>query len=178
MRTAFWMPSFRFGLFAENIRSREELLDAARGTEDEGFSTFLIRDHFIPEPFGHQLAPLTALATVAGVTWRLRIGSLVLCNDYRHPVMLAKEAATLDLLSEGRLEIGLGAGFSRSEYERTGITFEPAATRIERLGEAVRIIKDLLTGITGAAGSLILGTRISPLWILVTAGTIGGLGLI
>jgi alkanesulfonate monooxygenase SsuD/methylene tetrahydromethanopterin reductase-like flavin-dependent oxidoreductase (luciferase family) len=92
--------------------------------------------------------------------------------------MLAKEAATLDLLSEGRLEIGLGAGFSRSEYERTGITFEPAATRIERLGEAVRIIKDLLTGITGAAASLILGTRISPLWILVTAGTIGGLGLI
>jgi alkanesulfonate monooxygenase SsuD/methylene tetrahydromethanopterin reductase-like flavin-dependent oxidoreductase (luciferase family) len=77
----------------------------------------LIRDHFIEEPFGHQLAPLTALAAVAGATNRLRVGSLVLSNDYRHPMMLAKEIATLDVLSGGRVELGLGAGFSKAEYE-------------------------------------------------------------
>ena len=107
---------FRFGVFAEGVRSRAALLDTARRAEDGGFATFLIRDHFIAEPFGHQLAPLTALATVAAVTRTLRIGSLVFANDYRHPVVLAKEVATLDVLSEGRVELGLGAGFSRAEY--------------------------------------------------------------
>ena len=140
------MRPFRFGVLAENVVSRDAVLDTARRAEDEGFSTFLIRDHFIPEPFGHQLAPIATIATAASVTKRLRIGSFVFCNDYRHPVLLAKEAATLDLLSEGRMEIGLGAGFSRSEYEQAGLTFEPAATRIERLGESVRLIKDLFSG--------------------------------
>jgi len=73
---------FRFGVFAEGVRSRAALLDTARRAEDGGFATFLIRDHFIAEPFGHQLAPLTALATVAAVTRTLRIGSLVFANDY------------------------------------------------------------------------------------------------
>jgi alkanesulfonate monooxygenase SsuD/methylene tetrahydromethanopterin reductase-like flavin-dependent oxidoreductase (luciferase family) len=79
---------FRFGVFGENARSREALLDTARRAEDAGYSTFLIRDHFIEEPFGHQLAPLASLTAVAGATSRLRVGSLVLSNDYRHPVML------------------------------------------------------------------------------------------
>ena len=105
---------FRFGVFGENARSREALLDTAHRAEDTGFSTFLIRDHFIEEPFGHQLAPLAALATVAGATSRLRVGSLVLSNDYRHPVMLAKDIATLDVLSSGRVELGLGPGFSQA----------------------------------------------------------------
>src|SRR5207245_6537377 len=91
---------FRFGVFGENARSRGALLETARRAEDSGYATFLIRDHFIEEPFGHQLATLTALATVAGATKELRVGSLVLSNDYRHPVMLAKEIATLDVLRQ------------------------------------------------------------------------------
>jgi alkanesulfonate monooxygenase SsuD/methylene tetrahydromethanopterin reductase-like flavin-dependent oxidoreductase (luciferase family) len=97
---------FRFGVFGEHARSREALLETARQAEDSGFATFLIRDHFIEEP--------SALATVAAVTTRLRVGSLVLSNGYRHPVMLAKEIATLDVLSNGRVELGLGAGFSKA----------------------------------------------------------------
>ncbi|PYO04991.1 MAG: hypothetical protein DMD75_29680 [Candidatus Rokuibacteriota bacterium] len=77
---------FRFGVFGETARSREALLGTARKAEDAGYSTFLIRDHFIEEPFGNQLAPLAALATVAGATKRLRVGSLVLSNDYRSRV--------------------------------------------------------------------------------------------
>ena len=132
---------FRFGVFAEGVRSREALLDTARRAEDGGFATFLIRDHFIAEPFGHQLAPLTALATVAARTRTLRIGSLVFANDYRHPVVLAKEVATLDVLSEGRVELGLGAGFSRAEYEQAGIAFDPPHVRVERLEEALHVVR-------------------------------------
>lgn len=134
---------FRFGVFAEGVRSREALLDTAQRAEDGGFATFLIRDHFIAEPFGHQLAPLTVLATVAAVTRTLRIGSLVFANDYRHPVVLAKEIATLDVLSEGRFELGLGAGFSRAEYEQAGIAFDPPHVRAERLEEALHVVKGL-----------------------------------
>ena len=134
---------FRFGVFAEGVRSREALLDTARRAEAGGFATFLLRDHFIAEPFGHQLAPLTALATVAAVTRTLRIGSLVFANDYRHPVVLAKEVATLDVLSEGRFELGLGAGFSRAEYEQAGITFDSPHARAERLEEALHVVKGL-----------------------------------
>src|SRR6266446_8510244 len=136
---------FRFGVFAEGVRSREALLDTARRAEAGGFATFLLRDHFIAEPFGHQLAPLTALATVAAVTRTLRIGSLVFANDYRHPVVLAKEVATLDVLSEGRFELGLGAGFSRAEYEQAGIAFDPPQVRAERLEEALHIVKGLFS---------------------------------
>jgi alkanesulfonate monooxygenase SsuD/methylene tetrahydromethanopterin reductase-like flavin-dependent oxidoreductase (luciferase family) len=119
---------FRFGVFGESVRSRAALLETARRAEDSGYATFLIRDHFVEEPFGDQLAPLTALATVAGATQALRVGSLVLSNDYRHPVMLAKEIATLDVLSNGRVELGLGAGFSKVEYDRAGMSFDPRAS--------------------------------------------------
>lgn len=138
---------FRFGLLGENVRSATVLMDTARRAEAAGFATFLLRDHFIEEPFGHQLAPLTALATVAASTERLRIGSLVLCNDYRHPVLLAKEVATLDLLSGGRFELGLGAGFSRPEYEAAGLPFDPPGVRVDRLAEALQVFK----GLFGAA---------------------------
>ena len=110
------------------------------------FATFLLRDHFIAEPFGHQLAPLTALATVAAATKRIRVGSLVLCNDYRHPVLLAKEVATLDLLSDGRFEMGLGAGFSRPEYEAAGLPYDPPGVRVDRFAEALQVLK----GVFGA----------------------------
>src|ERR1700728_3429424 len=103
---------FRFGLFGETTQSRGTLLSTACRAEAAGFATFLLRDHFIAEPFGHQLAPMITLATIAAVTSKLRVGSLVLANDYRHPAIMAKEAATLDVLSNGRFELGLGAGFS------------------------------------------------------------------
>jgi len=122
-------------------------METARRGESAGFATFLLRDHFIEEPFGHQPAPLTALATVAAATERLRVGSLVLCNDYRHPVLLAKEVATLDLLSGGRFELGLGAGFSRPEYEAAGLPFDPPGVRVDRLAEALQVFK----GLFGAA---------------------------
>jgi len=134
---------FRFGVFGETARSRDALLDTARRAEDSGYATFLIRDHFIEEPFGHQLAPLTALATVAGVTSHLRVGTLVLSNDYRHPVILAKEIATLDVLSGGRVELGLGAGFSQAEYDQAGLPFDPPAVRVDRLEEAIHVLKGL-----------------------------------
>src|SRR5499426_2270756 len=138
---------FRFGLLGENARSAKELVDTAHRAEEAGFATFLLRDHFIEEPFGHQLAPLAALATVAATTQSLRVGSLVLCNDYRHPVLLAKEVATLDLLSGGRFELGLGAGFSRPEYEAAGLPFDPPGVRVDRLAEALQVFK----GLFGAA---------------------------
>src|SRR2546422_4985532 len=138
---------FRFGLLGENVRSATELMETARRAEAAGFATFLLRDHFIEEPFGHQLAPLAALATVAAATERLRVGSLVVCNDYRHPVLLAKEVATLDLVSGGRFELGLGAGFSRSEYEAAGLPFDPPGVRVGRLEEALQVVK----GVFGAA---------------------------
>jgi alkanesulfonate monooxygenase SsuD/methylene tetrahydromethanopterin reductase-like flavin-dependent oxidoreductase (luciferase family) len=84
---------FRFGVICEQMQSAEEWVTKARQAEDYGYATFLIRDHFIKEPFGDQLAPMIALMAAASVTKTLRVGSLVLDNDYRHPVMLAKEAA-------------------------------------------------------------------------------------
>jgi len=134
---------FRFGLLGESVRSATELVDTARRAEVAGFATFLIRDHFIEEPFGHQLAPFAALATVAAATDRLRVGSLVICNDYRHPVLLAKEVATLDLLSGGRFELGLGAGFSRPEYEQAGLPYDPPGVRVDRFEEALQVLKGL-----------------------------------
>lgn len=137
----------RFGLLGENVRSATELMETARRAEAAGFATFLLRDHFIEEPFGHQLAPLASLATVAAATVRLRVGSLVLCNDYRHPALLAKEVATLDVLSGGRFELGLGAGFSRPEYEAAGLPYDPPGVRVDRLAEALQVFK----GLFGAA---------------------------
>jgi probable F420-dependent oxidoreductase len=102
-----------------------------------------MRDHFIEEPFGHQLAPVTALATAAAATKTLRVGSLVICNDYRHPAVLAKEVATLDLLSGGRFELGLGAGFSQPEYEAAGVPYDPPGVRVDRLAEALQVLKGL-----------------------------------
>src|SRR5438128_2288914 len=123
---------FRFGLIGQNVRSAKELTDTARHAEMAGFATFLLRDHFIEEPFVHQPAPLVGLATVAAAAQKFRVGSLVLCNDYRHSVLLAKEVATLDLLSGGRFELGLGAGFSRREYEAAGLPYDPPGVRVGR----------------------------------------------
>jgi probable F420-dependent oxidoreductase len=137
---------FRFGVIGEAITTRERLLDTAHRAEALGYSTLLLRDHVVAEPFGDQLAPLVALMAAAGATRTLRVGSLVLNNDYRHPVVLAKEAATLDLLSGGRFELGIGAGWLRDEYERAGMPFDPPAVRVGRLQESLQVLKGLLAG--------------------------------
>jgi probable F420-dependent oxidoreductase len=140
------MPSprpFRFGVIHERPQHPPTWGSHLRRVEDLGFSTFLIRDHLVPDFFGAQPAPLVALASAAALTTRLRLGTMVLAVDYRHPVVLAKEAATLDLLSGGRLELGLGAGWLRREYESAGLTFDSAGTRIDRLEETIRILGGL-----------------------------------
>ncbi len=121
--------------------SAREWRERARLFESLGYSTL-----FLPDHFGEQLSPIAALMSAADATTTLRIGSLVFDNDYRHPVVLAKEAATLDLLSDGRLEFGLGAGWMTSDYEQTGIPLDPPGTRIERMAEGLEIIKRFFAG--------------------------------
>jgi probable F420-dependent oxidoreductase len=110
----------------------------ARRIEDLGYDSLTIADHL-----DEQWAITPALASAAEATTTLRIGTLVWCNDYRHPVLLAKEAATIDVLSGGRLEFGLGAGWMTTDYEQSGITHDRPGVRIERLAEAITIIKGL-----------------------------------
>src|SRR5215203_5154368 len=137
---------FRFGIVGESIRSPKELVDRASRAEDLGYATLLLRDHFVGEPFGDQLAPMVALTAAAVATSTLRVGTLVLDNDYRHPFMLAKEAATLDAISDGRLELGIGAGWLRDEYLRAGMSFDPGGVRVSRLEESIDLVKGLLSG--------------------------------
>jgi probable F420-dependent oxidoreductase len=135
--------SFRLGVIHEQPQAPTAWASYLGRIEDSGFSTFLVRDHLVPDFFGDQPAPLVALAHTAALTTRLRVGTLVLAVDYRHPVMLAKEAATLDLLSGGRFELGLGAGWLRREYETAGLSFDSAGTRIGQLAEATQILDGL-----------------------------------
>jgi len=135
------MRPFRFGVNVRTAASQAEWADKARKVEALGYAVLLVPDHL-----AELLAPLPALAAAAAATTRLRVGTAVLNNDFRHPALLAREAATLDLLSDGRLELGLGAGHMQSEYEQAGLAFDPGATRVERLGEAVVILKRLLEG--------------------------------
>jgi probable F420-dependent oxidoreductase len=137
------MKPFRFGVNIRGAESRAECAEKARKIESLGFSTLLVPDHL-----AEILPPLLPLVTAAEATTTLRVGPFVLNNDFRHPVLLAREAATIDLLSDGRLELGLGAGHMQSEYEQAGLPFDPAPVRIERLGESVRIVKSLLAGET------------------------------
>src|SRR5580658_5199706 len=104
----------------------------ARRAEELGYSALLMPDHF-----GDQLAPAPALAAAAAATTTLRVGSLVFGNDYRNPFVLAKEAATLDLLSEGRFEMSLGAGWMKTDYEEAGMTYDPPKVRVDRFEESV-----------------------------------------
>jgi probable F420-dependent oxidoreductase len=129
---------FRFGIQTSRAASAEEWAAKARRIEELGFSTL-----FMPDHFGDQLAPVPALMAAADATSALRIGALVLDNDFRHPVVLAKELATLDVLSGGRLEAGIGAGWMVSDYDQSGISYDTPGVRIERLKETLRIVKGL-----------------------------------
>jgi probable F420-dependent oxidoreductase len=130
---------FRFGL-STLATSRAEWIDKVRQAEALGFATLLVPDHL----FGG-LAPLSALAAAADATTTIRLGTFVLGNDFRHPVMLAREAATIDLLSGGRLELGLGTGWLRTDYTHAGISLDPPGVRVSRLEEAVQVIKGMFS---------------------------------
>ena len=132
---------FRFGVTAPTPSGGTDWAERARRVEYLGYSMLVVPDHF-----RDHLAPVPALTAAALATTRLRVGSLVFSNDFRHPAVLAKEAATIDVLSGGRFELGLGAGWLREEYDQTGIRFDPPGTRVGRLEEAVTIIKGLLAG--------------------------------
>jgi probable F420-dependent oxidoreductase len=115
----------------------------ARRAETLGYDVLVMPDHL-----GRQLSPFAALGAAAAATTRLRVGAFVFANDYRHPLMLAREAATLDLLSGGRFEMGLGAGWMTSDYRQLGMAYDPAPRRIDRLAEAAPLIGRLLAGET------------------------------
>jgi probable F420-dependent oxidoreductase len=131
---------FRFAVQLSNASSAAAWRALARRTEELGYCTI-----FMPDHLGEQWAPLIALTVAAEATTTLRVGTLVLDNDFRNPVFLAKEAATLDLLSEGRLELGLGAGWMRDDYEQSGIAYDEAAVRVQRLEESITVLKSLWT---------------------------------
>jgi probable F420-dependent oxidoreductase len=135
------MRPFRFGVSARHAGSRHEWQEQARRAEALGYSTFLVPDHLAPI-----VPPLLPLVSAADATATLRVGTFVLNNDFRHPAFVARDAATLDLLTDGRFELGLGAGHMRSEYDEVGLPFDPGGTRVERLAEAVAIVKTLLAG--------------------------------
>jgi probable F420-dependent oxidoreductase len=132
---------FRFGVTAPTPSAGTDWAERARRVEQLGYATLVVPDHF-----RDHLAPVPALTAAALATTRLRVGSLVFSNDFRHPAVLAKDAATIDVLSAGRFELGLGAGWLRAEYDQAGIPFEAPGTRVGRLEEAVTIIKGLLAG--------------------------------
>ncbi|MGH2488383.1 MAG: TIGR03621 family F420-dependent LLM class oxidoreductase, partial [Candidatus Limnocylindria bacterium] len=137
------MHPFRFGLTTGWVSTGEAWLAMARRAEELGYDVLLVPDHLT-----HLLSPMPALAAAAAVTTRLRVGAYVFANDFRHPLVLAREAATLDALSGGRFEFGIGAGWRVSDYRQLGVAYDPAGRRIDRLAEALGIIKRLLAGET------------------------------
>ena len=130
---------FRFGIQHSGPTDLTTWRQTARRIEDLGYATLTCADHL-----DGQFAPIPALTAAASATSELRLGTMVLANDYRHPVVAAKDAATLDLLSDGRLELGIGAGWMTTDYQSAGITLDPAGTRVERLAEAITVIKGLM----------------------------------
>lgn len=139
---------FRFSVQAFNVTAPGEWAATARRAEELGYSTLFTTDHhFGPGPIadasGHRpvdVAPLVGMAMAAAATTTLRVGCRVFCVDYHHPAVLAKELATLDALSGGRVEVGMGAGWVVAEYEGLGIPMDRAGVRIERLGEAIDVL--------------------------------------
>lgn len=132
---------FRFGVQSSAPMGPQEWSELARTAENLGYDILTMADHLVDH-----LAIGPALTAAALATTTLKVGSVVHCNDFRHPVMLAKELATIDLLSEGRLEYGLGAGWMRSEYDAMGIAYDRPGVRLDRLEETLAIVPPLLSG--------------------------------
>src|ERR1700728_2259216 len=147
-------PPFRFAVQATNAASGREWRDSVRKVEDLGYSTLFLADHYLgPGPAQNvartprqDLAPIAAMAAAAAVSETLRVGCRVFCTDYHVPAVLAKEAATIDLLSNGRLEFGIGAGWFGDEYAAMGLTFGQPALRVSKLEEVVAMIKAHFSG--------------------------------
>jgi probable F420-dependent oxidoreductase len=154
------MRPFRFGVTSSVADRGDAYLDRARRAETLGYAVLLVTDHLT-----RQLSPIPALAAAAAVTTNLRIGSYVFANDFRHPLLLAREAATVDVLSGGRLEFGLGAGWRVSDYTQLGVPYDPPGQRIDRMQEALGIIQRLFAGETvthEGAAYRVHGARLSP----------------
>jgi len=132
----FPIKPFRFGIQASSQPDRASWIDLAKRAEANGFDVLTMPDHFTD-----QLAPVPALMAAADATTLLRVGALVWDNDYKHPVVLAKELATIDVLSDGRLELGIGAGWMISDYEQSGIAYDRAGVRIDRFIEGLDVIR-------------------------------------
>lgn len=132
------MHPFRFGVQCRGPADPAGWRDLARKVEDLGWSTLTIADHF-----DDALAPTPALMAAADATTTLRVGTMVYANDYRHPVVLAKEAATLDVLTGGRFDLGIGAGWMTNDYARAGIPLDRAGVRVTRLAESVEVLRRL-----------------------------------
>jgi probable F420-dependent oxidoreductase len=130
------MRRFRFMAEAGSIASGDELAAKARRAEAMGYSVLMVTDHLI-----EQLAPIPAMTAMAAATSRLRVGTFVLNNEFRHPAVLAQDLATIDVLSGGRLEVGIGAGWNKPEFDHVGLAFEPVPVRVARLVEAVAVLK-------------------------------------
>lgn len=133
------MRPFRFGAVVREAESGKAWAEKARRLEGAGFDVLLVPDHLV----GPRFAPIAALTAAACATERLRVGTLVFANDFRHPAVLAKEAATLDLLSGGRLEVGIGTGWMAADYAGAGMALEAPRVRVERLQEAIAVLKGL-----------------------------------
>ena len=132
----FPIKPFRFGIQASSQPDRASWVGLAKRAEANGFDVLTMPDHF-----SDQLAPVPALMAAADATESLRVGALVWDNDYKHPVVLAKELATIDVLSSGRLELGIGAGWMISDYEQSGIAYDRAGVRIDRFIEGLDVIR-------------------------------------
>ncbi len=153
MRLGLALPHYDTSLAGQPV-SWDAVARVASKAEQSGFDSLWVSDHFFldwskyggPDSVQGSLECWTTMSALASLTSRVRIGSLVLCNDFRYPGLVAKMAATLDLLSGGRLDLGLGAGWYEPEYRAAGIPFDRARERIERVGEAVEIITRLLSG--------------------------------
>jgi alkanesulfonate monooxygenase SsuD/methylene tetrahydromethanopterin reductase-like flavin-dependent oxidoreductase (luciferase family) len=147
---------FRFAFNSKPVVSGAEWTRRARRLEDMGYDVLAMADHFAAQsrqsamaedphdPRNHTLAPFPALGFAAAATSKLRLSTLVLCNDFRNPAVVAKDATTLDVLSDGRFELGIGAGYLEDDYANLGVPFETPGRRVERLEQAVVIIKQLM----------------------------------
>jgi len=132
---------FRFSASLGGVTDARSLREQVRQIEDLGYSTATIADHF-----DDQLGPIAALQAAADATTDLKVASLMFANDYRHPVVLAKEAATLDVLTDGRFEMGLGAGWMESDYRGAGLAYDAPGTRVDRLEESIAVMRAMWSG--------------------------------
>ena len=140
------MKPFRFGIEIHQLSSKTWKNELAF-IEDVGYSSILWTDHF-----GPQWEPTTAMASTYTSTSKLKTGTMVYCVDFHHPAVLAQSTATAQVLSKGRIEFGIGAGWMKTDYEQTGIPYDRPATRIRRMEEAIQIIKSMWRGKTSFKG--------------------------